>query len=114
MSRRWYRHWARVVFLGWEPTDQAFYVNVVDLCADCGGSGEQDGSDEVCPACGGEGMNLAQLSPSHRRSGLTLDGLAEHLHAHGLPFPPVIRSDLAEDQLINAGTLLREYNLDAG
>jgi hypothetical protein len=111
MSRRWYRHGARVIFVGWEPAEQAFYVNVVDLCAECGGSGEQDGSDEICPTCNGEGMQLAKPTPSSRHSGLTLEQVAARLSAHGLPFPIFVRADLEEDQRTNAGTLLREYDL---
>jgi hypothetical protein len=112
MSRRWYRHAAQVVFVGWEPADQAFYLNVVDLCEECGGSGEQEGSDEICPACGGEGMQLAKLQPSARTGGLTLDELGVRLAEQRVPFPDFVRNDLAEDQRTNAGTVLREYDLD--
>jgi hypothetical protein len=101
-----------VVFVGWEPADQAFYVNVVDLCDECGGSGEQDGSDEICPACNGEGMQLSKLQPSERKAGLSLDQLAAELSAQAVPFPPYVRADLQEDQHTNAGTLLREYDLE--
>src|SRR5215210_3799901 len=111
MSRRWYRHGAHVVFFGWEPAERAFYLNVVDLCAECGGSGEQEGSDEICEACGGEGMQLAKLQPSARTGGLTLEQLAARLAEQRLPFPDDVRADLAEDQRTNAGTLLREYDL---
>src|SRR5205809_7111972 len=108
MSRRWYRHGEQVVFFGWEPAERAFYFKVVDLCAECGGTGEVFGSEEVCPGCGGEGMQLAKLSPSNRTSGLTLDQLGERLQAAGLPFPSFIRVDLEADQRANAATLLHE------
>jgi hypothetical protein len=112
VSRRWYRYADKVVFVGWEPADQAFYVNLVDLCVDCGGSGEQDGSDEICLACGGEGMQLARLQPSERKAGLTLDQLAAELQSQHLPFPAFVRADLESDQRTNASTLLREYELE--
>jgi hypothetical protein len=112
MSRRWYRNGSQVVFVGWEPTEQAFYVNVVNLCEMCGGSGEVDASEEVCPACGGEGMHLAGLSPSARTPGLTLDQVAALLSKQGLPFPDFVRSDLDHDRQANDGSLLREYELE--
>jgi hypothetical protein len=112
MSRRWYRHGTQVVFVGWEPADQAFYVNVVDLCDECGGSGEQDGSDEICPACNGEGIPIAKLQPSARKTGLNLDQVAAVLSTEQVPFPTFVRADLQEDQRTNAGTLLREYDLE--
>jgi hypothetical protein len=112
VSRRWYRHADKVVFVGWEPADQAFYVNLVDLCAECGGSGEHAGSEEICLACRGEGMQLAKLQPSERRAGLTLDQVAAELLSQDLPFPPFVRADLESDQRANAGTLLCEYDLE--
>ena len=63
MSRRWYRHAEQVVFVGWEPAEQGFYVNVVALCGLCGGSGEQDGSDEICTGCNGEGIAAGGSQP---------------------------------------------------
>jgi hypothetical protein len=111
MSRRWYRHGEQVVFVGWEPSDQAFYVNVVALCALCGGSGEQDGSDEICTGCGGEGIQLAKHTPSERKAGLSLEQLRAELVRQGLPFPDFVRTDLLEDQRNNAGAVLREYDL---
>jgi hypothetical protein len=111
VSRRWYRHAAQVIFVGWEPAEQAFYLNVVDLCAGCGGTGEIAGSEEVCPGCGGEGVQVAKLSPSHRQGGLSLDEIGSRLANAGVPFPDCVRSDLAADQRANAGTLLHEYDL---
>jgi hypothetical protein len=111
MSRRWYRHGEQVVFVGWEPADQGFYVNVVALCSLCGGSGEQDGSDEICTGCGGEGVQLARHSPSERQAGLSLDQITAELSRRALPFPDVVRTDLEHDQRTNAGTVLREYDL---
>jgi hypothetical protein len=112
MSRRWYRHAEQVVFVGWEPSEQGFYVNVVALCGLCGGSGEQDGSDEICTGCGGEGVQVAIHSPSERKAHLSLDELGGELGRQGLPFPDFVRDDLKEDQRTNASTVLREYDLD--
>jgi hypothetical protein len=112
MSRRWYRHAAKVVFFGWEPPERAFYMNVVDLCPECSGTGEVADTEEVCPGCGGEGIQLSKMSPSARRGGLSLDELQTEFDRHSLPFPTYIRADLEEDQRTNAGTLLREYELE--
>ncbi len=112
MSRRWYRHAAKVVFFGWEPAERGFYLNVVDLCAECGGTGEVADTEEVCPGCGGEGIQLSMLNPSSRVGGLTLGGLQAEFDQRELPFPTYIRSDLEEDERTNAATLLREYELD--
>jgi hypothetical protein len=111
MSRRWYRNGSQVVFVGWEAREQAFYVNIVALCEVCGGSGEEAGSEEICVECGGEGMQLAGLSPSARTTGLTLDQVATLLASRGLPFPDVVRHDLEQDQRTNAATLY-EYELN--
>ena len=99
------------MFFGWEPSEQGFYLNVVDLCAECRGSGEVADTEEVCPACGGEGIQLAKLSRSARRGGLSLDALIAEFTRHGLPLPDYIKADLESDQRSNAGTLLREYEL---
>src|SRR5437763_1098690 len=112
MSRRWYRYDSRVVFVGWEPSEDGFYVNVVALCGQCGGSGEVDDSEEVCPDCGGEGMDLAGLSPSARTARLNLDQVAVYLSSQDLPFPDYVRRDLEQDRQTNAQTL-REYELQA-
>jgi hypothetical protein len=111
MSRRWYRYAARVVFFGWEPAEQGFYVNVVDLCSECHGTGEVAETEEVCPGCGGEGIQLDRVNPSSRRGELTLEELTEEFAGRELPLPEEIRADLIEDRRTNAGTLLREYEL---
>ena len=109
VSRRWYRHGAQVVFVGWEPSEQGFYMNVVDLCDACGGTGEVFASEEVCPACAGEGIQLARLMPSNRQGRLTLDELAARLDERGLPFPDFLRADLEADRRANAASLLHDY-----
>jgi hypothetical protein len=112
MSRRWYRYGTQVVFVGWEPTEQGFYLNIVELCEQCGGGGEVDGSDEICPGCGGEGVQVATRQPSNRMSPLTLDQVRSHLEAQAIPFPDYVRADLEEDQRTNAALALHEYDLD--
>jgi hypothetical protein len=98
--------------MGWEPSEQGFYVNVVALCGLCGGSGEQDGSDEICTGCGGEGVRAATHSPGERKAGLSLDELGSELGRRGLPFPDFVRTDLEGDQRTNAGAVSREYELE--
>jgi hypothetical protein len=111
VSRRWYRHAAQVVFFGWEPGEHGFYMNVVDLCPDCRGTGEVADTEEVCPGCGGEGIQLSKISPSARRGGMTLSQLTEEFARQALPMPEAILADLREDERTNAGTLLREYEI---
>ena len=113
MSRRWYRHEAQVVFLGWEPADQGFYVNIVDLCEDCAGTGEVEGTEEVCPGCGGEGVQLAKMNPSARKSGLTMAEVIDVLAEKAIIFPYFVKADLEEDQRTNAGMVLHEYDLES-
>ena len=112
MSRRWYRHAEKVVFFGWDVAEQGFYVNTVDLCAQCHGSGEVADTEEVCPGCGGEGIQLAQMSPSSRRGGLSMEELGAEFARQNLPFPDAIRTDLESDKRVNAATVLHEYELD--
>jgi hypothetical protein len=112
MSRRWYRHEAQVVFLGWEPAELGFYINVVDLCDECAGTGEQFGSEEVCTGCGGEGVQIGKLNPSNRLTHQSLDQIASVLEERQIPFPYFIKADLEEDQRTNAGMLLHEYDLE--
>jgi hypothetical protein len=111
MSRRWYRYDAKVVFFGWEPAEQGFYVNVVDLCHECQGTGEIADTEEVCPGCGGEGIQLAAINPSSRRGRLTLDELSSEFSRQGLPLTPEIRGDLEQDQRSNAASVLHEYEV---
>ena len=111
MSRRWYRHAAKVVFFGWDPGEQGFYVNVVDLCAECHGTGEVGDTEEVCPGCGGEGIQLVKMNPSARRGGLSLDGLTEEFARQGLPLLEYMRADLEEDRKANSATALQEYEV---
>src|SRR5438105_12930821 len=110
MSRRWYRHATRVVFMGWEPKDQGFYLNIVQLGRQCGGSGEVAGSEEICPGCGGEGVQVQTMHPSNRQSKLTLEQISARLEAEAIPFPQYIEDDLVEDQRTNAGSALHEYD----
>src|SRR5260370_17474340 len=97
MSARWYRHGTQVVFVGWEPNEQGFYLNIVELCEHCGGSGEVDGSDEICPGCGGEGVQVATLHPSNRKSRLSLDQVSAQLEGLAIPFPYYLPAHLQKD-----------------
>lgn len=110
MSRRWYRHGAQVVFFGWEPSERGFYLNVVDLCATCHGTGEIGATEEVCPGCGGEGIQPSAMHPSSRHGGFSLDALVAEFDRRGLPLPETARRDLRADQAANAGSLLHEYD----
>ncbi|GAC1525079.1 MAG: hypothetical protein NVS2B16_33660 [Chloroflexota bacterium] len=98
--------------MGWEPADAAFYLNVVALCAACGGAGEVDATDEICEGCGGEGVSLEAFNPSNRERGLSLDQIGERLESQGLPFPAFVRADLEGDRSSNAATVLHEYDLE--
>jgi hypothetical protein len=113
MSRRWYRYGDRVVFMGWEPSEQGFYLNLVDLCAECGGTGEIGATEEVCPGCAGEGIQLNAMMPSARKSRLTLEQLASELSQANIKFPDVVKADLEEDKRVNAGMVLHEYDLES-
>ena len=68
-------------------------------------------TEEVCPGCGGEGIQLSKISPSARRSGMTLNDLVAEFGRQSLPMPEAIVAELREDERTNAGTLLREYEL---
>ncbi|MBV9323689.1 MAG: zinc finger-like domain-containing protein [Chloroflexi bacterium] len=111
MSRRWYRHAAKVVFFGWDPGEQGFYVNVVDLCSECRGTGEVGDTEEVCPGCGGEGIQLSKMNPSARRGGLSLDDLSAEFARQELPLLDYMRADLEADREANSATALQEYEL---
>jgi hypothetical protein len=113
VSRRWYRYAGKVVFFGWDPAEQGFYLNTVDLCLECHGSGEIADTEEVCRACGGEGIQLNRINPSTRRGGLSIEALADEFARQALPCPEAIRADLEADRLANAATLLHEYDPDA-
>ena len=113
MSRRWYRYGDRVIFMGWEPADKGFYLNIVNLCAECGGTGEISGTEEVCPGCAGEGIQLATMHPSERKSGLTMEALEGELRESEVMFPYFVKADLEEDQRTDAGMILHEYDLES-
>ena len=99
--------------MGWEPAEQGFYLNVVDLCAECGGTGEIGTTEEVCPGCGGEGIQLNAINPSARKSGLTLATLEAALAEDQIVFPYFVKADLEEDERTNAGMILHEYDLES-
>jgi hypothetical protein len=112
MSRRWYRYAGKVVFFGWDAAERGFYMNLVDLCPECHGTGEVADTEEVCPGCGGEGIQLNRLNPSSREGGLSLEQLAAAFGDAGMPLTQEMRRDLAADEQANAASLLHEYELE--
>lgn len=80
-------------------------------CAPSAVDGEIGDTEEVCPGCGGEGIQLAKMNPSARRGGLSLDDLRAEFGRQGLPIPEYIRADLEEDRKANSATALQEYEL---
>ncbi len=109
MSRRWYRHDGHMVFVGWDRSLQQFLLTVAEICARCGGYGEEPDSDNFCFACGGEGVRPGSSSAS--RLGLTsdLDAVAAELARLAIPFPDQVRADLEHDRATNAGEVLQDY-----
>lgn len=99
--------------MGWEPAEQGYYLNIVDLCAECGGTGEVGQTEEVCPGCAGEGIQLNTMHPSARKSGLTLEQLESSLQALDVVFPYFVKADLEHDKQTNAGMILHEYDLES-
>ena len=60
---------------------------------------------------GAKGIQLAKMTPSSRRGGLSLDHLSAEFERQGLPLPDYIRTDLEADQKANSATALQEYEL---
>jgi DnaJ-class molecular chaperone len=109
MSRRWYRHDDRLVFVGWDRQLQQFFLNTVELCKVCEGLGEDPMTEVPCAACMGEGV---QQSPEGERRipASTLDEIAAELTKQHVPFPDNVRADLENDKRTNAGDLVHEYD----
>ncbi len=98
-----------MVFVGWDRQTQQFFVSAVELCAECGGMGEDPMTEVPCAACMGEGVSAASAN-QNRSPAATLDEIAAELASQGLPFPDQVRADLEEDKRTNAGDLVHEYN----
>lgn len=112
MSRRWFRHDGRQVFVGWDRSLQSFFLTIAQLCRNCNGYGEEPDSDNFCGICGGDGIELGFENPTGYNPRPTLDELGPELARLGIPFPDQLRRDLEMDQLTNAGEVLEEYTLD--
>jgi hypothetical protein len=113
MSRRWYRHGNRQIFVGWDRSLQSFFLTIASLCPHCQGSGEEPDSDYFCGVCGGEGVQQGAISPIQRAPAMTLDEMATELAQLAVPFPDYVRADLEQDQRTNVGELVYEYDLEA-
>jgi hypothetical protein len=109
MSRRWYRHEDRMVFVGWDRQLQQFFLNTVALCQACEGLGEDPMTEVPCADCMGEGVQRTPESENPRPA-KTLDAIAAELARQKLPFPDNVRADLENDQRTNAGDLVHEYD----
>jgi hypothetical protein len=114
MSRRWYRHEGRQIFVGWDRSLQSFFLTIATLCKHCDGYGEDPNSDNFCIVCGGDGIEMGYEYPSGFNSRPTLDEMGPELARLGIPFPDEVKHDLELDQLHNAGEVLQEYTLETG
>ena len=108
MSRRWYTSEdGRIVYVGWDRGLQQFWLSVVALCQECGGMGEELGTEIPCMACQGEGVSRA--APTTNLSSPQLEGISAALDKEAIALPNQVRADLEEDKRTNAGEILREY-----
>jgi hypothetical protein len=112
MSRRWYRHEGRLIFVGWDRPLQSFFLNVVDLCRRCGGTGEESDSGDPCAACEGEGIEMGLATSSSRNPAMTLDEITAELSGLKIPFPEYVRADLELDQRTDAANVVHDYDQD--
>jgi hypothetical protein len=109
MSRRWWTSPdGRMVYVGWDRSLQQFFLNVVSLCKDCGGMGEEFGTEVPCLACMGDGV--AHDVPAINLGTAQLDELAVALSKEGITLPENVRADLEQDQRTNAGELVHDYD----
>jgi hypothetical protein len=109
MSRRWYTSPdGRMVYVGWDRSLQKFFLSVVALCTECGGMGEDPGTEIPCPACMGDGV--AHDKPSTNVGSASLADLSDELAKQCIPLPDKVRADLEQDQRTNAGELVHDYD----
>lgn len=111
MSRRWYRHEGRQVFVGWDRQLETYFLSFAELCKACEGTGEELNSDYFCAVCHAEGVEPG-TDPSRRHLAATPDELAGELSRLGIPFPEYVRADLEQDRLANAGEIVHDYDTD--
>ena len=108
MSRRWYTSPdGRIVYVGWDRGLQHFWLSIVALCPECGGLGEELGSEIPCLACQGEGVSRA--APSTNIGSPDLDTIASALSKEGITLPDPVRTDLEEDKRTNSGEVVHDY-----
>ncbi len=108
MSRRWYTSPdGRIVYVGWDRAIQQFWLSIVALCAECGGLGEELGTEIPCMACQGEGVSRS--APTTNIGATELDAIADALTKEGIALPDEVRTDLIEDKKTNAGDVVHDY-----
>jgi hypothetical protein len=107
MSRRWYSHDGHMIYVGWDRAHQQYFLSVVTLCEECGGLGEEFGTEVPCMRCVGEGVTDEQNLATQ-----DLDQLASTLAARAMPFPAYVRTDLEQDKAADAGELIHDYDQD--
>jgi DnaJ-class molecular chaperone len=105
MSRRWWTSPdGRIVYVGWDRALQQFFLSIVTLCSECGGLGEEFGTEVPCVACMGEGT-----TQSTNLGTPNLDVIVETLGKDSLSLPAQVRSDLEADRAANAGDVVHDY-----
>jgi hypothetical protein len=108
MSRRWYTSPdGRIVYVGWDRALQQFWLSIVALCPECGGLGEELGTEIPCMACQGEGVS--REAPTTNIGSAQLDAISEALAKESILLPAAVRSDLEQDKRTNAGEIVHDY-----
>ena len=107
MSRRWYSHDGHMVYVGWDRAHQQFFLSIVTLCEECGGLGEEFGTEVPCMRCVGEGVTGEENLATQE-----LEAIAAALGKRNMPFPDYVRSDLESDRSLNAAELIHDYDQD--
>jgi hypothetical protein len=108
MSRRWYTSPdGRIVYVGWDRALQQFWLSIVALCGECGGMGEELGTEIPCMACLGEGVS--RTAPTTNLGAARLDTIADALASEGIALLDAVRADLDKDRRTNAGDLVHDY-----
>ena len=112
MSRRWYTSPdGRIVYVGWDRALQQFWLSIVALCGECGGMGEELGTEIPCMACLGEGVS--REVPTTNLGAKELDAIGAALGKEGIALPDQVRTDLESDKQTNAGDIVHDYDQDS-